>query len=279
MGRSHLRTSISGPGSKPLTRDDEARLAAEITAALEAGDTARHRRARNELVERHLRLVVMIGRSYEHKLDREEIMAVGALALTEAMERWRPGEGSMSAYQWARRWIFTALTKAADSNRTIRIPTPVAYRAACNTRAVGQREAELGRRLTASEIEEVTGGGPILEDLPLAYAATLGPATIEGTDDINNVDPTDRLPTPEESYMKTEAIARLNRAFADLEPDERDVLVARFGLDGQQPLTLVELGARRGISGEAIRRLEASALAKLAHPANPEQIGGLSWTS
>ena len=263
----------------PLTAADTARIAAELSAAIAAGDTAARRRVRDELIERHLRLVVAIGRGYEHRLDREEIFAVGAAALSEAMDRWSPAPGGMSPYQWARRYITTALNKAVDYSRQIRIPKEVAYGAALATRAVKERENELGRRLTDDEIADVTGGVPRLEDLPLANVSLSEPMSkVYATDrEALTVEDMTADPSPgaEETVEREDLFDRVRRSLETLTEEERIVIESRFGLNGAEGRTLAELGKILGTSGEAVRRLEASALAKLTHPANPWGLGEL----
>jgi RNA polymerase sigma factor (sigma-70 family) len=201
---------------------------------------------------------------------------VGSLALMEAMSRWDPTPGGMSPYQWARRYVLTALNKAVDADRTIRIPEQVAYRAAINTKLIKERENALGRSLTAEEVEAMTGGGVRLEGLPLAdrslnapldgYAVTGEGLTVE---DVT----ADQSATAEDIVEREDLYARIHSSLTTLTDEERIVVQHRFGLAGCDGLTLAELGAVLGTSGEAIRRLEASALAKLTHPANPYGIG------
>ena len=260
----------------PLTADDVRTIGAGLLAARAAGDERAERRLRDQLVERHLRLVVALGKGYQHKLDPEDILAVGSLALMEAMSRWDPTPGGMSPYQWARRYVLTALNKAVDADRTIRIPEQVAYRAAINTKLIKERENALGRSLTAEEVEAMTGGGPRLEGLPLAdrslsapldgYAVTGEGLTVE---DVT----ADQSATAEDIVEREDLYARIHSSLTTLTDEERIVVQHRFGLDGCDGLTLAELGSLLGTSGEAIRRLEASALAKLTHPANPYGIG------
>ncbi len=262
----------------PLTGADAARIGAELAAAIASGDETSRRRLRDELIERHLRLVVSIGRGYEHRLDREDIFAIGTAALVEAMERWSPAPGGMSAYQWAKRWITTALNKATDAARTIRIPEGVAYRAALATKAVKEKETALGRRLTEKEIAETTGGVARLEDLPLANTSLndVARSYATGNDDYTFEDViADPAPGAEDTVEREDQFDRVRRSLDSLTEEERLVIRHRFGLDGAEGKTLAELGEILGTSGEAVRRLEASAFAKLTHPANPAGLGEL----
>lgn len=266
-----LHKKVNEERFKPISSAEQDIIIKNLTDAINNNDEIGKRIIRDELIERHLRLIIMIGRGYEHKLDPDEIFAIGAVALTEAMNRWKPG--GMSAYQWAKRWITTALNKAIDSNRHIRIPEQVAYKAALATKAVKEKENEIGRPLTDDEIFEVTEGNKRLEDLPIADLIL--------SENNNNFDVeknnnyiiesmlVDTAPIAEEIVEKNDLARNVREALECLTPDEKIVIEHRFGLNDKDGKTLAELGKILGTSGEAVRRLEASALAKLQHPANP----------
>lgn len=275
-GNQPLHRRLGDGRFEPLTAEDVERINKALTAAIANNDETSRRRIRNELIERHMRLIASIGKGYEHKLNAEDILAVGAVALTEAMERWSPAPGGMSAYQWAKRWITTALNKAVDAERQIRIPEQAAYRAAINTKIVKEEEARQGRRLSAEEIERLTGGGNRLEDLPIADVSLSGGAhPYAGSEDDYTLEEViaDPRPGADENLEREDVYERIRAALTTLTEEERTVIEHRFGLNGAEGKTLAELGAMLKASGEAIRRLEASALAKLSHPANPYGIG------
>jgi len=277
-GETPLHRRIGDARFAPLTSEDQTRITTELAAAIAAGDERARRRLRDELIERHLRLVAAIGKGYEHKLDAEDIFAVGVVALTEAMERWNPSPGGMSAYQWAKRWITTALNKATDASRQIRIPEQVAYRAALNTKRIKERENALGRSLTEEEVEALTEGGPRLEGLPIAdtsLTARIGANAGHGSELTVEDVIADDSPSAADLVERDDLFERVRASLASLTEEERIVVECRFGLNNADGKTLAELGRVLGTSGEAVRRLEASALAKLQHPANPLGIGEL----
>lgn len=276
-GGSPLHRRLSESRFEPLTREDEIRLGNELTEARAAGNDRARRKVRDELIERHLRLVSSIAQQFT-RLQEEDGFAVGCVALTEAMDRWIPGPTSMSAYQWARRYITTALNKATDASRQIRIPEQVAYKAAINTKAIRTTEATLGRSLTGEEVRDLIGDGPLLADLPSADVLLSTPVAANAMGDdtftVGDVIPSKEA-GPEEVSELTDLVERVRAAIDTLDPEERRVIEARFGLNGVERRTLAELGAEFDASGEAMRRVEASALAKLQHPANPLSIGDL----
>jgi RNA polymerase primary sigma factor len=277
-GENPLSRQLSEDRFAPLTSDDQTRIIRDLAQAIADCDNKAEQRIRHELIERHLRLVLSLTKGYEKRLDQEEAFAVGVLALSEAMQRWNPAPGGMSPYQWAKRWITTALNKAVDAARTIRIPSQVAYSAALNTRTVKETEARLGRRLSAEEIETLTNGERRLEDLPLADVSLDAPPPGYAKEDdaatLAEVTASTDRPI-EDEITRDDLHARVRRSLRALTDQERLVIEHRFGLNGAEGRTLAELGKMLGTSGEAIRRLEASALAKLTHPANPDDLGGM----
>lgn len=257
---------LNEPPFEPLTDEREAVLAERLTAARADGDADEAAAVRDELIERHLRLVLHIGRAYSKVLDRDEMFAVGCLALTRAADRWDPEKGRM--YPWAERWITTALTRAADAQRTIRIPQQVAYKAGLAAKRITELEAELGRALTPEEAAEVHGG-ETLDRHPTVVASLEAPSANADAPGARTVGETvpDPGQDPHEEAERTMVKEAVETAISELSPLEQEVVRARFGIGTDQRVTLAELGAAHGVSGEAMRRVEAAALAKLRHPA------------
>jgi RNA polymerase primary sigma factor len=231
----------------------------------------------HELVERHLRLVIHIGKGYERRLTHEEIMSIGALALTQAAARWEPGKASM--YQWARRWITTALTKAVDASRAIRLPEAVANDAAHTALRIAEIEAELGRPLSAAERAEVAGKRLQFDELPRVATSLnepLAPTDLRSVEALSYDDvlADDTALDPEEEAVGEARRNHVAQALAGLDDLEREVIINRFGFTGERE-TLAVLGKRFGVSAEAMRRIETTALAKLRHPAFGTVLDGL----
>lgn len=236
----------------------------------------RRREIRDELIRRHLRLVLHIGKGYDARLPLDEIFSIGTLALTQAAERWDPSKGSI--YQWARRWITTALTKAVDAARTIRLPEAVATDAAHIAIRQADAEARLGRQLTAAERLEITGGRPTFDSLPNARTSLElqleTPDGVSGGEMLRDTIPDPKAAEPSEQMEIEERSTAVFQALSELDETEQAVIAARFGMSGERQ-TLAALGKVYGVSAEAMRRIEASALAKLRHPALVAKIGNL----
>jgi len=267
-----LLDMLDDPRFRPLEAGEEDQYAERLTQAREEGNDAVVKAIRDELIERHLRLVVHIAKNYP-ALDLEEGFSVGCLALTQAAERWDPDKGHI--YQWASRWITTALNRAADASRTIRLPEQVAYRAGLAAKRIAEKEAELGRTLSKEEAQELHEGHTF--DQHPSVVASLDMASVNGSTPgartIHEVvpDPTHDPAKEAELVLLQESV---KRAITELSPLEREVVESRFGLDVNERKTLAELGAAHGVSGEAMRRVEAAALAKLRHPAALEPLWG-----
>jgi RNA polymerase sigma factor (sigma-70 family) len=273
MSASKMLARLAREEHEPLTPDLEAELGDKLRIAIEDSDEIAEKRIREELIFRHMRLVVHIGKRYTKifENDWDEIMASGNLALTQAMMRWHPDKGQ--AYPWAERWITTGLNKAADAQRTIRIPNGVAYKAGKAQKQINDLEAVLARPLTEQERADVMGTTIGFEDLPLvtdsldreigreSASATGGETrTLGESIEDEGADPADQV---ELSAM----IASVRKAIEELNEIEKEVIMIRFGIDNRKRMTLAELGEIHGVTGEAMRRIETAALAKLRHPA------------
>ncbi len=270
----HLR--LGEPRFEPLTEEREKQLAAEWKTA----DKKRKQAIKEELVERHLRLVLHIGKGYEKRLTTEDIFATGALALTQAVERWQPDRGSIFGY--ARRYITTALTKAVDAQRTIKVPEAVANEAALVAIRIAELEAVAGRKFSQAERAAIAGDTRTFEQLPTVGASLDEPLR----EDRPQTDPTqpttyeeliadESMPAPDEQLLHDERAALLAKALDELDDVERAVVLSRFGFEGVERETLSKLGRRYGVSAEAMRRIETSALSKLRHPALRHPLDGL----
>ena len=241
-----------------LSREDELALAKRVAE----GDKDAERR----MVEANLRLVVMIARRYNHRgLPLADLIEEGNLGLLRAVQKfqWQRGTRFSTYATW---WIRQAVVRAlANQARLIRLPVHVEALLGRYRRAKDQLTQELGRAPTLEELATRLGE-PLdhLEGLEAAAAAPLSLETPVGDRGsvLEDVVP-DRTPAPP-------AVGDLLRAQADLRemldglPDaERRVIVQRFGLDGQPPLTLEAIGQQVNLTRERIRQIEAAALRKL----------------
>ena len=258
-----LGTYLREIGRHPLlTADDEVTLAKRI----EKGDE----QATVRMVTANLRLVVSIARRYRSTgIPLLDLIQEGNLGLLRAVEKfdWRKGFKFSTYATW---WIRQAIQRGiADRGRTVRLPVHIHEQLVRLRRERRELEATLGREATPDELARAAGMSTArvlqLQGAGLAPVSLETPVGDSGDTTIGDFVSDDR----EELFsdvMRTVGRMELERALSTLPERERMILALRFGLTGEEPLTLERIGERFGLTRERIRQLEAKALAKLRHP-------------
>ncbi len=289
------RRYLSELGSYPLlTAEQEVELAKAIEVGkaaeleLATGEVTRSRRvaleremvaaeaARRTFIQSNLRLVVSIAKRYQGTgMTLLDLIQEGNLGLMRAVEKFDHRKGfkfSTYATWWIRQSIGRGI---ADKARTIRLPSHLVDTMAVLSKASATMLKTLGREPTPAELAEETGMTVERVIVALHAAPDLVSLSVSiGEDDaeLGDLVADDNAEAPFEAAALSLARDDLQDLLDYLNPREREILSLRFGLQGEQPLTLDEVGQQFNVTRERIRQIEAKALTKLRHPCSPAAL-------
>ena len=256
---------------KPLSADEEKVLGRRI----KEGD----QQALQRLVEANLRFVVSYSKRYRGLgLSFLDLIHEGTLGLMEAARRFDPDRNVKFisyAVWWVRQAIFHALS---EQTRVFRLPQKLSGQISKVGNARQQLAVELERAPTTEEVAEKTAlTEQEVENLLRVAGDDLSLSTAVGEDgkmELGDTLEQDTVPSVELELMRSSFEDQIRAMVGELEPKERDVIKMRFGLDGEEPRTLQEIGEALGLSRERIRQIESKAKEKLRRSHRASELRG-----
>ncbi len=262
--------------STPLSREREVELAERI----KNGDM----RARDEMIRANLRFVVDVAKKYQNRgLSLSDLISAGNLGLITAADRFDGTKGYKFisyAVWWIRQSILQTL---AEHVRTVRLPlnkVSLLKDISKASRKLGQdRESEPDVEEIAEELD--VPAEEVLETILSARSVCSLDESFTDDDErsLLNTLADQSLESPDADVLRESARVQLENALNTL--DERELRIIRlyFGLDGNEALTLEEIGDMMNLTRERIRQLKERALSKLRHPARNGALKSLSSES
>ena len=245
-----------------IDRDEEADLARRIRCS--------DREALEKLVNSNLRFVVSIAKKYQNQgVALADLINEGNLGLIRAAEKFDETRG-VKFISYAVWWIRQAILQAlAEQSRIVRVP----LNRAGEIHRIGKRSSalvqELGREPTVGELAEglEVDADELYKTMSIAMAHLSLDAPLVPGEDNKLLDylPDEYRPGPEQEAFEKALRTNVEEALSTLKPREALILRLYYGLDGEDPMTLEQIGEQLGVTRERVRQIKERALARLRH--------------
>ncbi|MDQ7065202.1 MAG: RNA polymerase sigma factor RpoD/SigA [candidate division KSB1 bacterium] len=253
----------------PLSPEEEIELARRIRQ----GDTE----ALDKLVKANLRFVISVAKEYQGQgLPLQDLISEGNLGLIKAAQRFDETRGFKFisyAVWWIRQSILQAL---AEQSRVVRLPLNRVGAINKVGRTYEELEKRFGREPSMEEIaEEMEMTAYEVADVLKTSARHLSldePFKEEDGNSLLDVIASDRYSPPDEDLMKESLQVEIDKVLSTLKPREAEIIRLYFGLDGDRPLTLEEIGEHFKLTRERVRQIKEKALRRLRHRSRLEPL-------
>ena len=245
----------------------------DLAVKIRAGD----RKSLEKMVESNLRFVITIAKEYQGRgLPLEDLIAEGNVGLVRAATRYDETVGvkfTTYAVWWIRQGILSAL---AEKARMVRLPVNKIKHLCRLERIASGLKQELGREPNTEEVARIAEMQPKqVQDLLDAsrWHVSLDSPLEEGPDtSLLEIIEDKEAESPERVVMRRAMIEEIRSALETLSPREAQILKMYFGINGEEPMTLEQIGNQFNLTKERVRQIRDKALGALKHPSRMRRI-------